>query len=245
MGDQSEPTALDAPIPPDAPEPSARNVHPSERVGLPPAPLPSRAARSRGKRLLDLATVLAVAPLVVPICLVIAFLVACTSRGGVLFVQERVGLGGKPFRMVKFRTMRAGAEASVRADPELWAAYVSNDFKLPAEADTRVTPVGHALRRTSLDELPQLINVVKNEMSLVGPRPVVAEELAMHSESLDAYLSTRPGITGTWQVNGRSGVSYPERAWLEREYVEHWRLWLDVKCLLRTPLVVLSRRGAH
>jgi exopolysaccharide production protein ExoY len=205
----------------------------------------STAGRARRKRALDLGLTLLALPAVGLLCLVISLVVAVTSRGPVLFLQERVGLGGQRFRLVKFRTMHVNAESQLRSDPELWDEYVRNDFKLPASSETRVTPVGRFLRRSSLDELPQLLNVLRGHMSLVGPRPIVPDELEMYGTDKAAYLSVRPGITGTWQVNGRSGVGYPDRTALDREYAESWTLRKDMGILLQTPLAVLSSRGAH
>lgn len=205
----------------------------------------SPAGRARRKRVLDVGLTLLALPIVAFLCLVIGLVVAVTSRGPVLFFQERVGLGGRHFRMVKFRTMHVDAESQLRSDPQLWDEYVRNDFKLPASRENRVTPVGGFLRRSSLDELPQLLNVLRGHMSLVGPRPIVPDEIEMYGADKAAYLAVRPGITGTWQVNGRSGVGYPDRTVLDREYAESWTLRKDVGILLRTPLAVLSSRGAH
>jgi exopolysaccharide production protein ExoY len=142
--------------------------------------------------------------------------------------------------MIKFRTMLDGAEERLRRDPELWGQYVDNGYKLPASMDNRVTAVGRFLRRSSLDELPQIINVIRGHMSLVGPRPVVPEELTNYGDRPDVYLGVKPGLTGWWQVNGRSGVGYPERVDLDRFYAESWNLWLDVRILLRTPITLLQ-----
>jgi len=202
-------------------------------------------ATSPAKRALDLTLTLVGLPVVGLVCLIIAILVGATSRGPVFFVQERVGLAGRPFRMVKFRTMLVDAEERLRQDPALWNDYVRNDFKLPNGRDPRVTAVGRFLRRSSLDELPQLINVLRGQMSLVGPRPIVPEEVEKYGVDQEAYTTVRPGITGWWQVNGRSGVGYPERVDLDREYADSWTFWLDVQILLRTPLTVLRARGAH
>jgi exopolysaccharide production protein ExoY len=202
-------------------------------------------ASSRAKRALDVTVTVVSLPVVLVLCLVIAAMVAATSRGPVFFKQERVGLGGQRFRMVKFRTMLVDAEERLRRDPALWNDYVLNDFKLPNGRDPRVTPVGRFLRRSSLDELPQLLNVLRGQMSLVGPRPIVPEEVERYGTDRDAYTAVKPGITGWWQVNGRSGVGYPERVDLDREYAASWTFWLDVQILLRTPLTVLRARGAH
>ena len=205
----------------------------------------SPAARSRAKRVLDLAVALLAAPVVLPLALTCAALVKVTSRGPAVFRQERVGLGGQTFSMYKFRTMRADAEERLHSDPDLWDRYVANDYKLPAELDARITPVGRFLRRSSLDELPQILNVLGGTMSLVGPRPVVPSEVAKYGDHAATYLSVRPGLTGAWQVNGRSTVDYPDRVALDAESVRTWSLWQDVKILARTPLAVISARGAY
>lgn len=139
----------------------------------------------------------------------------------------------------------SNAEAILRSDPELYAEYVRNDFKLPPERDTRITRMGRFLRRTSLDELPQLWNVLRGEMSLVGPRPVVVDELTHYGTEKPVFLSLKPGVTGAWQVNGRSSVPYPDRAMVELEYVRSWSLGRDLQILLQTVPAVLAQRGAH
>jgi len=206
---------------------------------------PSRPGTSRSKRALDLVVVVAALPVVFLLGLAIAALVVITSGGPALFVHERVGLGGRRFGMLKFRTMQPDADDQLRADPELWQQYVDNDFKLPPSMDNRVTPVGRFLRRSSLDELPQLLNVLRGDMSLVGPRPIVPTELERYGDHEDAYLAVRPGVTGSWQVNGRSGVAYPQRVDYDRDYVEQWTFWSDVKILVKTPIAVVTSRGAH
>jgi exopolysaccharide production protein ExoY len=210
----------------------------------PPVPAASAPAVSRAKRALDLALVVGTAPLTLTIALVTAVLVKLTSRGPVLFGQERVGLGGQRFTMYKFRTMHRDAERLLQQDPHLWNDYISNGYKIPANVDRRITPLGRFLRRSSLDELPQIINVLTGEMSLVGPRPVVPEEVDNYGDRRLVYLSVRPGITGAWQVNGRSTVDYPDRVDIDAEYVRSWNVWLDVKILVKTPIAVMSTRGA-
>jgi len=205
---------------------------------------PAAPALSRAKRALDVVLVLLVAPVVIPLGVLVAVAVALSSRGTVLFGQERVGLGGSTFKMYKFRTMHREAEQLLQRDPRLWNEYVANGFKLPAELDQRVTRVGRFLRRSSLDELPQVLNVLLGTMSVVGPRPVVPAEIANYGDKQAAYLSVRPGITGAWQVTGRSNVDYPQRVEFDAEYVETWSLGLDLKILAKTPRAVLSARGA-
>ena len=235
------------------PTPTQTAPPPSEHATEPvaaPTPLRSPAelsppARSRGKRALDLGVALLAAPVVVPLGLVCAALIRVTSRGPALFKQQRVGLGGQTFSMYKFRTMREDAEERLHSDPELWNRYVANDYKLPVSIDPRVTRLGRWLRRTSIDELPQLINVVAGSMSIVGPRPVTRAQFDAFAEVVDAYQAVRPGMTGYWQVNGRSDIHYPERAEFDRHYVDEWSVWLDVTLILRTPFAVVGGRGAH
>jgi exopolysaccharide production protein ExoY len=210
----------------------------------PPVPVASAPAESRAKRALDLVLILGLAPVTLPLGLLTAVLVKVTSRGPVLFGHERIGLGGERFTMYKFRTMHRDAERLLQQDPGLWSDYVTNGYKVPAELDRRITPLGRFLRRSSLDELPQIINVLTGQMSLVGPRPVVPEEVENYGDQRPIYLSVRPGITGAWQVNGRSTVDYPDRVHIDTEYVNSWSVWLDVKILVKTPIVVLSTRGA-
>jgi lipopolysaccharide/colanic/teichoic acid biosynthesis glycosyltransferase len=202
------------------------------------------AATSHAKRALDIALIVLASPLVLPLGIVIALVVMATSRGSVLFGQERVGLGGRQFKMYKFRTMHREAEQLLAQDPHLWNEYVTNGFKLPAELDRRVTKVGRFLRRSSLDELPQVLNVLLGTMSLVGPRPVVPAELDNYGDRRDVYMSVRPGVTGAWQVGGRSNIDYPQRVDVDEEYVRDWSFGLDLKILARTPGAVLSARGA-
>jgi len=210
----------------------------------PPVPVASAPAESRAKRALDLVLILGLAPVTLPLGLLTAVLVKVTSRGPVLFGHERIGLGGERFTMYKFRTMHRDAERLLQQDPGLWNDYVTNGYKVPAELDRRITPLGRFLRRSSLDELPQIINVLTGQMSLVGPRPVVPEEVENYGDQRPIYLSVRPGITGAWQVNGRSTIDYPDRVDIDAEYVRRWSVWLDIKILVKTPIVVLSTRGA-
>ncbi len=233
---------------PEAVAPARRSAQPvdrgprARRADSDPATLP---ARSRSKRGLDVGVALLTSPLTLTLGLVCALLIKVTSRGPVLFRQERVGLGGQGFRMYKFRTMRYDAEELLNSDPDLWDQYVHNDYKLPVSDDPRITRLGKWLRRTSLDELPQMINVLLGSMSLVGPRPVTRAQFDAFAEVVDAYRSVRPGLTGYWQVNGRSDVHYPERAEYDRHYVAEWSFWLDVSLIVRTPLAVIGGRGAH
>lgn len=197
------------------------------------------------KRSMDLCLGLLALIASLPVMAVIAVAVKVSSRGSVLFRQERLGLGGRRFILYKFRTMRPDAEELLDADPELYRRYLENDYKLPADGDPRVTRVGRFLRRTSLDELPQLLNVLKAEMSLVGPRPVVPDEIREYGEAAPTFLAIKPGLTGHWQTNGRNDIRYPERVSLDMEYIADWSVASDLRILGRTLGAVLRGEGAH
>jgi exopolysaccharide biosynthesis polyprenyl glycosylphosphotransferase len=209
----------------------------------------TRAAMRTGqllsKRAIDLVGAAIGLLMLMPAMVLIAVAIRLESPGPVLFAQSRVGTGGYRFRCLKFRTMRADAERQLRRDPQLYAIYRHNNFKLPEALDPRITRIGRLLRLTSLDELPQLWNVLRGEMSLVGPRPVVPEELDEYREGATVLLSFKPGMSGAWAVLGRSRVGYPERAEVELAYVRQWRFGLDLSILARTVPAVLLRRGAH
>ena len=196
------------------------------------------------KRDLDLVLAGALLLITAPLMLTIAVAVRCTSPGPALFRQLRIGRNARPFGILKFRTMRGDAEAVLAADPALYAEYVANDYKLSPDRDPRITPLGRWLRRTSLDELPQLFNVLRGEMSLVGPRPIVADEIAHYGDRADVFHAALPGLTGAWQVAGRSDLRYPERCDVELEYVRNWSLARDVVILFATVRQVINGRGA-
>jgi len=179
-----------------------------------------------------------------PVFAVLAALVKLQSRGPVFFTQERVGRGGRLFRIIKFRTMVNGADK--RRD-ELLSRSVYGDARLfKVRDDPRMTRLGRFLRRTSLDELPQLANVLRGNMSLVGPRPPLPSEVALYEEHHYARFDVKPGITGPWQVNGRNQVTDFERVIsLETRYIREWSLLSDLTILLRTVWVVAQMRGAH
>jgi exopolysaccharide production protein ExoY len=181
-----------------------------------------------------------------PLMLLVAWLVQRQDRGPVLFGHYRVGRDGRLFRCLKFRTMRMNAAEMLadllKSDPVARAEW-DRDHKL--SNDPRVTPIGDFLRRTSLDELPQLFNVLRGEMVLVGPRPITVEELTKYGRTRWHYLSVPPGITGLWQVSGRSDTTYEERVALDRQYVETRTPWVDMCVLFKTVKVVLLRDGAR
>lgn len=181
-----------------------------------------------------------------PLIGAVALAVKWTSPGPVLFRQKRLGLNGEPFTLYKFRTMRADAEQVLKSSPALYAKYVQNNFKLPKGEDPRLTLVGSFLRATSLDELPQLFNVLIGEMSLVGPRPIVPNEAVQYGDSGALFMSAKPGMTGHWQVSGRSEVAeYHKRVELDLEYIRDQSLGKDIEILLRTVPAVLRRKGAN
>ena len=178
-----------------------------------------------------------------PFFLIISIFIKGTSKGPVFFVHERVGLNGKKFKLIKFRTMVNNAEEMIASfSPEQKKEWEEN-YKL--KDDPRITKIGKFLRRTSLDELPQLINILKGDMSIVGPRPVVDEELNWYGDKKDKLLSVKPGLTGWWAVNGRSNVPYPERCDLELYYVDHISFALDAIIILKTLGVIIKKDGAR
>ncbi len=197
------------------------------------------------KRLIDIIGSLALLVLFSPLFLVVAFMVSLDG-GPVFYRHKRIGRDGKPFGCLKFRTMILGAEACLNEylsyHPEQRREW-EQDQKLAF--DPRVTAIGNVLRRLSLDELPQLVNVLVGEMSLVGPRPVTEGELKHYGAAASAYLAVRPGLTGPWQVSGRNDVSYATRVAMDEAYVRNFSLWNDIVILLRTPGVVLSKKGAR
>jgi exopolysaccharide production protein ExoY len=205
----------------------------------------SRTLQQLVKRLVDMAGATIGLVLAAPILGAIALAVRLESPGPVVFRHRRVGAWGRSFRCLKFRTMRVDAEQLLRNDPVLFSEYVKHNYKLPEHQDPRITRVGRVLRKTSLDELPQLWNVLRGDMSLIGPRPVVPDELNEYGGKCRVLLSVKPGMTGAWAITGRSSVGYPQRADIELGYVRRWRLGADLSILWRTVPAVLTRRGAH
>ena len=204
--------------------------------------LPRRAV----KRTMDIVGALVAIVLCSPMLIMLGAAVALTSRGPVLFIQRRIGRDGRSFPLVKFRTMHRRAESLLEeyldrhADlAEQWARH----RKL--QTDPRITAAGGVLRRFSLDELPQLFNVLAGHMSLVGPRPVVEEELTYYGDRLPEILALRPGLTGLWAVSGRSEIGYEERVELEHRYVRTWGIRGDASILLRTIPAVFRGSGAY
>lgn len=202
--------------------------------------------RRRLKRLLDLSVCLPLAALLLLPGLLIALAIRLDSPGPAIYRQRRLGQGGREIRICKFRTMVADADAALARyldeRPELRAEW-ERDHKL--KQDPRITRVGAFLRKTSLDELPQLINVLVGEMSLVGPRPIVEGEKDKYGLVYENYCRVRPGVTGLWQVSGRNNTSYEERVAFDNYYVTNWSVWMDLWILGKTPFVVLTGYGAY
>jgi exopolysaccharide production protein ExoY len=241
--------------------PDAPAVVPLARSGgSPGSPAPSTApnATSSGrgrpgspvggttKRLFDIVVASVSLLIMLPLLVMVAALVFSQGGGRVLYRHRRIGYAGKPFGCLKFRTMVSHGE-------EVLARHLAED---PAAArewtetrklrnDPRVTPIGRLLRESSLDELPQLVNVLAGDMSIVGPRPIVVEEIERYGAHFEAYEACRPGITGPWQVNGRSNCSYAERIALDVAYSASWSIVRDCGIILKTPRIVVARTGSY
>jgi len=196
----------------------------------------------RVKDALDIVGALFGLLITLPLLVIIAVLIVCDTRGPIFFRHVRIGRAGVPFMAWKFRTMRDGADAQLSTDSRLRTRY-QQSFKLLE--DPRVTRMGRWLRRTSLDELPQLINVLKGEMSLVGPRPIVEDELRKYGPWERRLLCVKPGLTGLWQVLRHDEPNYSQRVRLDMYYIDHWSVGLDVKILLNTLPSVIAGRGAY
>lgn len=198
------------------------------------------------KRIFDIVATICGGILISPILLIIAIWVYHDSPGPVIFKHRRVGKDGKEFNCYKFRSMCVNSkevlEHLLATDPAAKAEW-DKEFKL--KDDPRITKSGAFLRKTSLDELPQLWNVLKGEMSLVGPRPIVRSEMARYGKYIKEYMMVRPGITGIWQTSGRNDIDYPERVQMDNWYVHNWSVWLDLVLLWRTIGVVAACNGAY
>ncbi|CAM3754045.1 undecaprenyl-phosphate galactose phosphotransferase WbaP [Rahnella victoriana] len=197
------------------------------------------------KRLFDIVGSLSIMLLLSPVLLTLIYLVS-RDGGKPIYSHQRVGRNGKKFGCLKFRSMVLNSkeilENLLANDPEARAEW-NKDFKL--KNDPRITKIGHFIRKTSLDELPQLWNVLKGEMSLVGPRPIIESELERYEGEVDYYLMAKPGMTGLWQVSGRNDVDYSERVYFDAWYVKNWSIWNDIAILFKTVKVVLKRDGAY
>jgi exopolysaccharide production protein ExoY len=198
-------------------------------------------AAKRVKRLLDIVGSVVGLTLFSPIFLLVGSLVKIEDGGPVFYRRRVVGPEGE-FSAYKFRSMCVNADERLQADPRMLAAFTKN-YKLVD--DPRVTRIGRILRKTSLDEFPQLVNVLAGQMSLIGPRMITKSELSKYGEWSDLLLSVRPGMTGYWQTEGRQKTSYAERVQMDVFYIHNWSLIFDLKILAKTPWKVLKREGAH
>ena len=198
------------------------------------------------KRILDITIALLLVLMAIPFAVLIALAIVLDSPGPVFFAHTRIGKANRTFRLWKFRTMVRDADAVLdqylQANLDLQSEWTKH-HKL--KIDPRVTRVGGLLRRSSLDELPQLISVLRGDMSMVGPRPIVAEEVPKYGTVFDLYLQVRPGLTGLWQCSGRTDTSYRARTALDLKYLRERTLWLDLKVLLKTIRVVVLGHGAY
>jgi lipopolysaccharide/colanic/teichoic acid biosynthesis glycosyltransferase len=210
------------------------------REAAPPSPELSKRRYILLKRALDVCGALILLICASPLLAVIALIIKLQDGGPIFYRRRCVGRRGD-FDALKFRSMRVDADDILTRDPLLWQEFQKN-FKL--FNDPRITKVGTLLRKFSLDELPQLVNVLKGEMSLVGPRMITAPELEKYGEWRDLLLTVSPGLTGYWQVSGRQDVSYENRIQMDIFYITHWSVMFDVRILLKTPLAVLNARGA-
>lgn len=197
------------------------------------------------KRTLDIAVAGIVLVVSIPVLLLSIAAIVLTSRGTPLFVQERVGKDGRHFRFYKLRTMVAGNDDAVQvAWAAQWVRGGGFDGLYKLVHDDRITRVGYFLRRYSIDELPQMWNVIRGDMSLVGPRPALPHEVAMYDDTARRRLTVKPGVTGLWQVSGRSELSFPEMIALDLHYATWWSLRSDLRILARTPVAAITARGA-
>ena len=198
------------------------------------------------KRLLDIFIILFFLPILLPLFIILIILTKLTSRGPVFYGHKRVGKNGKEFKCWKFRSMCKDADKLLddilKNNPEMRAEW---EKERKFQNDPRVTKFGKFLRKTSLDELPQLINILIGQMSFVGPRPVTEPELERYGEFRDYVLSVTPGLSGMWQTSGRSDTEYEERITLDLYYIQNWSIWLDIWILIKTVYVVLKGRGAY
>lgn len=199
------------------------------------------------KRLLDIMASFLGLILLSPLFAVVALSVKLEESSSIFFTQYRLGHEGSYFKMYKFRSMKINADEELRNNKKLYQKYINNGYKLETNEDPRITKIGKKLRKTSLDEIPQLFNVLKGEMSLVGPRPIIPEELEEYKKEnrVSEFLSMKPGITGIWAISGRSEVNYPERVYLEIKYRDNHSIVYDLKVIFKTFFKTLTKEGAY
>jgi exopolysaccharide production protein ExoY len=198
------------------------------------------------KRVFDVSGALIAILLLLPLFCLMALAIKLWDRGPVLYRHPRVGLNGKVFDCLKFRSMVVDADAAL-------SCHLATNGDVAREweetrklkRDPRVTTLGLAMRKSSIDELPQLFNILKGDMSFVGPRPIVADEMPKYGASIRHYFCARPGLTGAWQISGRNDVKYSTRVALDREYVQAWSLWRDLVIIVKTARVIVTSRGCY
>ena len=184
--------------------------------------------------------------LTMPVLLIISFMIIINDGFPIFFSQKRVGKNGKMFKIFKFRTMVKNAEEILKENKNLYKEYVDNGYKIEVNRDPRILPFGAFLRSSSLDELPQFLNVLFGDMNVVGPRPVVEKELdTLYGDKKNIYLAMKPGVTGLWQVSGRSNVKDSERVNLDIKYYKNKSLINDIKIIFKTVVEVINRTGAY
>lgn len=195
------------------------------------------------KRVFDIVFSLIGLILLSPVFLIISVIIKLDSKGPVFFVHSRIGEKGKPIGIYKFRTMVNNAEDLIKKFTPEQKEEFERSYKL--ENDPRITKIGNFLRKTSLDELPQILNILKGELSIIGPRPIIQAELEKYEENKEKFLSVKPGLTGYWAANGRSDTSYEERMQMELYYVDNMSFKLDVKIFFKTIFAVIKKEGAR
>ena len=191
------------------------------------------------KRILDIIIAIILLVIFIPLYIIIGVIIKIDSKGPVIFVHRRIGKNGKAFGLYKFRTMVNNAEELIKDFNKEQMEEYKRSYKL--SNDPRVTKIGRILRRTSLDELPQILNVIKGDLSIVGPRPIIKEELEKYKNNKDKLLSIRPGITGLWVANSNKDTTYEERIEMELSYIDNLSLKMDVDILLKTIGVIINR----
>ena len=198
------------------------------------------------KRLFDIFIALVGVIVLVIVTIILAtFYSFGKNKGRIFFSQERIGLNGKTFKIYKYRSMLENAEEILKRNPKLYKKYIENSYKLLPEEDPRMTRLGRFIRKYSIDEIPQFINILKGEMSFIGPRPVIEEELLQYGERVSKFLSVKPGATGWWQVSGRSEIGYPERCDMELYYVDNCSFKLDMKIFFLELKRIITKDAAY
>ncbi len=198
------------------------------------------------KRLMDILMALLLGLTLLPFLLLIALFVYLDSPGPILYSQQRMGKDGRKILIYKFRSMQVNADHILAEHLQTCPfARIEWETTQKLRSDPRITRVGRWIREFSLDELPQLINILKGDMSLVGPRPILNEQMGLYGDRIECYFRMRPGLTGLWQVSGRNHTTFRQRTLYDEYYIGNWSIWLDLKILIRTIWVVLSRDGAY